>query len=386
MDEGYFTQMFGKVHHGYDEPLSARRFDNWAANRHILPENKDRPREELEPFEHPDVEDEAYADGQIAAATIEALRKHVESGREQPFFLATGFYKPHLPWSCPKKYHDLYKTDEMPLAIVRELPENGLPYSLAHFALGKWAGPDPEDGVLPDDRARQLIHSYYATVSYADAQFGKVIDELDRLGLMENTIVMVWSDHGWHLGDQGMWGKSANFTADTHVPLIVHVPGMETAGQACHALVEYVDMYPTLTELAGLGIPEYLEGTSLVPLIEDPEREWKSAVFFQFPRWHRSVGHVEGFGIQTDRYRYVEWRERERGGPIGEVVGRELYDHDRDPHEGINVAGLPEHKPVVDEMSERLWKGWKAALPPGVENHSNIPHAPPVERWSGSRE
>ena len=386
MDEGWFVQAFGKLHHGYTEDYSARTDPVWGRH-YIDPENSKRPNKKNQPFEHPDVEDEAYADGDVARLTIESIRNHVATGTNQPFFLATGFWKPHLPWSCPKKYYDLYKTADMPLPAVKGLPENGVPCSRVHFALSGYAGEqDSDEHVVSDARARELIHSYYACVSYADAQFGKVINELEKLGLLESTIIVVWSDHGWHLGDQGMWGKSANFYLDTHAPLMVYAPGMKAAGKQTAALVEYVDIYPTLTELAGIETPDYLEGTSLAPLLDNPSQPWKKAVFSQFPHWHASVGHVEGFVIQTDRYRYIEWRERKNGGPIGEVKARELYDHSQMPLEAVNLIDHPEYKAVVAKLEKQLSRGWKAALPPGVENNANNPPAPPFVKWTQSGE
>lgn len=377
MNNGYFVRTFGKIHHGnVDETFSAPEFSNWAKHRFYLPEYKKLKGRKAPPFEHADVPDDAYADGEVADQTILELRRLAAEHSGQPFFLATGFYKPHLPWTCPKKYYDLYKTEDMPLAKVKELPVNGLPWSTTHNAVNAFSGPKPSnDNILSDQRARELIHSYYACVSYVDAQFGKVIDELEQLGLMDSTVIMVWSDHGYHLGDQGMWGKSSNFYLDTHSPLMVYAPGMETGGRHCDALVEYVDMYPTLTELTGQVVPDYLEGTSLVPLLENPSRPWKSAAFAQYPR-----DTMEGFVIQTDRYRLIEWRERIDGGPVGAVVARELYDHKLDPDESRNLVDAPEYDSVVNELSYSLSKGWKAALPPGIENHSDNPLPPQPEK------
>lgn len=384
MNEGWFAQAIGKLHHGCAEHLSVPSNSLWGRH-YIAPGNKRRPQKECDPFEHPDVEDTAYSDGDIARLSVEMLRTHGKDG--QPFFLATGFYKPHLPWSCPKKYYDLYKTGDMPLAAVPGLPEGGFAHTVAHYALAKYAGENDESGKrIPDDRARQLIHSYYACVSYVDAQFGKVIDELDKQGLMDSTIIVVWSDHGYHLGDQSGWGKTTNFKYSTHVPLMAYAPGMKTAGHQTDALVEYVDLYPTILELAGLELPDYLEGTSMVPLLENPSKPWKTAAFFQFPRWGQEVGHVEGFGMQTERYRYIEWREREKGGPIGEVKVRELYDHTKTPLEAVNLIDHPEYKAVVAKLETQLSKGWKNALPPGIENFSDNPPAPPFVKWSGSGE
>ncbi|MDF1825040.1 MAG: sulfatase [Verrucomicrobiales bacterium] len=358
-DEGYFTRVIGKIHHGsLDEPLSAPIYKRFTLHGHILPENKKLRQGQRQPFEHPEVADNAYADGLLADETIKTIRQQKKN--EDPFFLAVGFFKPHLPWNCPKKYYDLYQTSEMPLAKVRELPVDGFPWSTYHVAVNAYAGPDPSnENILKDKRSRQLIHSYYACMSYVDAQFGRIIDELDRQGVMDDTIIVVWSDHGYHLGEQAMWGKSANFFLDTHVPLLVYTPTLKTAGETSPALVEYVDLYPTLTELAGLGTPDYLEGTSLTPLLEAPDREWKSAVFAQYPRHDR-----EGFVVQTKDYRYIEWRERSEGGPIGEILGRELYDHRTDRYEARNLAGEADFQAVVSQMSQQLADGWKSALPP----------------------
>lgn len=359
LNEGYFVRVNGKIHHGsLDEPLSAPIYKPFARQSHILPGNKKLKQRQRQPFEHPDVADNAYADGLLAEETIKTIRRQKDGGK--PFFLAVGFFKPHLPWNCPKKYHDLYRTADMPVARVKELPVNGLPWSTYHVAVNAYAGPKPSnDNILNDQRSRQLIHSYYACMSYVDAQFGRVVEELEKQDLMKDTIIVVWSDHGYHLGEQAMWGKSANFHLDTHVPLMIYTPDCPGTGQTSPALIEYVDIYPTLTDLAGIDTPAYLEGTSLTPLLKSPGREWKTAVFAQYPRHDR-----EGFVIQTRDFRYIEWRKRTGGGPVGEIVGRELYDHRENKIEAENLANQPEFADVVTDLSKQLAAGWKAALPP----------------------
>lgn len=362
-NEGYFVRAIGKIHHGsLDEALSAPIYKRFALHNHILPENKKLKQRQRQPFEHPEVADNAYADGLLADETIKTIRR--QKDRTEPFFLAVGFFKPHLPWNCPKKYHDLYQTEDMPIAKVRELPVDGLPWSTHHVAVNAFAGPKPSnDNILKDRRSRQLIHSYYACMSYVDAQFGRIVDSLEKQGLMDNTIIVVWSDHGYHLGEQAMWGKSANFYLDTHVPLMIYTPNSAGAGQTCTALVEYVDLYPTITELAGLETPDYLEGSSLTPLLKEPGRKWKSAVFAQYPRHDR-----EGFVIQTKNFRYIEWRKRTEGGSVGEVVGRELYDHRNSRLEAKNLANQPGFEGMVAALSKQLADGWEAALPPNSGN------------------
>jgi arylsulfatase A-like enzyme len=204
----------------------------------------------------------------------------------------------------------------------------------------------PKAGDIPHDKARELIRGYYASLSYTDAQIGRVLGEVERLGLRDNTVVIVWGDHGWHLGEHGLWNKHSNFERAVRAPMIVSAPGYR-GGRKSAALTEFVDIYPTLAELCGLGTTEGLEGTSFVPLLERPNRTWKTAAFSQYPR-----GKVMGYSIRTDRYRYTEWGDQ-----------RELYDYTSDPEERVNLAPEPEHAARVSDLSARLKAGWRAALP-----------------------
>jgi iduronate 2-sulfatase len=295
------------------------------------------------------VADNAYQDGMTADKAIEELRRL----KGRPFFLAAGFLKPHLPFNAPKKYWDLYSPEDIELPARNEWPE-GMP---------KLAGSDwgelraytgiPQKGPVDETTMRMLIHGYYACVSYMDAQVGRVLGELDRLGLRESTVVILWGDHGWKLGDYGAWCKHTNFELDTHVPMVLSVPGQKNAGGATSALVEYVDIYPTLAEACGLEVPAQCEGKSMMPLLEDPGREWKAAAFSQYPRGKD----VMGYTMRTKRWRYTEWIVR----PAGELVGRELYDHERGAVASANLAELPEQAGVVRELSEMLdkGKGWR---------------------------
>jgi arylsulfatase A-like enzyme len=301
-------------------------------------------------FEAGDVPDNGYADG---ANTDHAI-KELNRLKDKPFFLAMGFYKPHLPFTAPKKYWDMYKRQDIQLADNPFIPKNAPSYAATDWGELRAYSGIPKKGPCSDDLARELIHGYYACVSYTDAMIGRLLDELDRLKLREKTVVILWGDHGWKLGEHAGWCKHTNFELDTHVPMILSVPGMKTAGQRTWALTEYVDMYPTLCEACGLTIPGHLEGVSMMPLVDDPGRQWKKAAFSQYPR-----GQVMGYTMRTKRFRYTEWQNRK----TKEVMARELYDHDTDPKENVNAVDQPEYKQDVEQLSLMLNQGWRAAVP-----------------------
>ena len=221
----------------------------------------------------------------------------------------------------------------------------------------------PHEGNLSESEARLLKHGYLASVSYIDAQVGRLLNELDRLELKENTIIILWGDHGWKLGEHSSWCKMTNHEIDTRVPLIISAPGFTEYGLETSSLVEFVDIYPTLCELAGLPVPESLEGESLVPLINNPRQPFKEAVFSQFLRegiWIAPDGiEYMGYAVRTDRYRYVTWVNR----GTGELAARELYDHRADPGENVNLAGHPEYAETLAELEALRLAGWRAALP-----------------------
>jgi arylsulfatase A-like enzyme len=212
----------------------------------------------------------------------------------------------------------------------------------------------PKQGPIPDDKARELIRAYYAATSYTDAQVGKLLEALDRNGFRDNTIVILWGDHGWQLGEHGLWCKHSNFEIAARAPLILSAPKQPKRGTKTNALVEFVDVYPTLVELAGLAKPDGLEGASLVPLMENPDRTWKSAAFSQYPR----AGGIMGHSMRTDRYRFTAW-----GKPGEEPSALELYDHQNDPSETENLAKRPDHFALVEKLRAQLKAGWRAALP-----------------------
>jgi arylsulfatase A-like enzyme len=290
------------------------------------------------------------------------------SERDQPFFLAAGFVRPHLPFVVPRKYWEMYNRAKIPLAKNTHLPKNAP--SMAVNTIRELRGyvdfreaPTPDQGQLTEAQSRLLRHGYFASVTYIDAQVGRLLEELERLGLRENTIVVLWGDHGWKLGEHGSWCKMTNYEIDTRVPLIVRAPAAKENGKQCDRLVEFVDIYPTLCSLVGLDVPEHLEGTSFAPLLDDCSRPWKTAVFSQFLREGKWVGpdgkEYMGHSIRTERYRYVEWTNW----ATKENVGCELYDHRADPQENVNIADLSEKREIVEELAAKLRAGWKAALP-----------------------
>ena len=356
---GYTAISLGKIyHHGKrDDPRGWsedpwRPTGDWKGYGYLTPEAQaivaKTTRGRGPAYECADVPDEAYPDGAVATKAVETLRRV----KDRPFFLAVGFYKPHLPFNAPKKYWDLNPEDTIDLADNPFKPK-GCPDIAMHNwgELRNYPGM-PRKGPVSQEQARTLVRGYYACTSYTDAQIGRVLDELDRLGLADKTVVLLWGDHGWHLGDHGLWCKHSNFETAVHVPLIVAAPTVE-GGKTTRRLTEFVDIYPSTCELAGLPVPEHCEGTSLVPLMKDPARPWKTAAFSQYPR-----GRVMGYSMRTDRYRFTRWQARD-----GAAVATELYDHQSDPAENVNLADQPKHRKTVEDLKAIFKKGWRGALP-----------------------
>ena len=351
---GYYTISNGKVFHdprdmadswseeivlsrasGWDltrNPAGSAEQDLWLdpkSNQYINPQTKRGPF-----FESADVPDEAYHDGKVAAKTIADLRRLKD--KNQPFFLACGFFMPHLPWNAPKRYYDLYDPEKIDLADFRQQPHN-LPPEVRNSGEIRRYGRVDEFG-WPDSEKfhRQARHAYYACVSYVDALIGRILDELKALQLDRDTIVILWGDHGYHLGEYDFWGKHNTLNNAMQVPLIVRAPGC-SADRRTDALVEFVDIYPSLCELAGLPLPDShrLHGKSFVPLMDNPKKPWKEAVYSE---WQN------GSVVKTDRYIYTEW-------PSG---SRMLFDHHTDPYETANIADEPENAEIIVHLRQML--------------------------------
>ncbi len=352
---GYTTISLGKVLHYTDDNLAGWSEKPWRPSgsdyhddarlkQAISDHRKKYPRQEKQirgpAFESADVADEDYRDWQNATRAIEYLDRFAKDP-EQPFFLAVGFFKPHLPFCAPQKYWDLY--DFASIDIPENFyPPDGAPDGAVHTSgeLRAYAG-IPPSGPVDRETARQMIHGYYACVSFIDAQLGRLLKTLEDTGLAENTIVVLWGDHGWQLGEHGMWNKHSCFETSMHAPLLVSAPGMSRAART-PALTEFIDVYPTLCELAELEIPEHVQGTSLVPLLRDPSAAGKPQAVGRF-----TIGDT----IRTDRYRYSEYRD-DRG--MGELTGRMIYDHVQDPDENINVVDTDANRSVADKLSKDL--------------------------------
>ncbi len=321
--------------------------------------------------ENADVDDDAYFDGAQTTLAIQKLKELAT--QENPFFLSVGYYRPHLPFNAPKKYWDMYDRNSISLADNQFAPEGSPAFAIhGDQELRGYDDcrdlPFPKEKPLDENRQRELKHGYYASVSYVDAQIGRLLDELERLGLSENTIVVLWGDHGWKLGEHNGWCKQTNYEIDTRVPMIFSGAGVKSKGAKSNALTEFVDIYPTLCEMAGLAIPKHLQGTSVVPLLKNPELKWKSAAFSQFllgrfgPAETRLVERM-GYTIRTDRYRYVEWYNWDKAeNKKGDFLSAELFDHVLDPNENKNIAGAVE-KETIGLLSKQLHMGWEYAKP-----------------------
>ena len=425
-NNGYETAYVGKIYHGKftDEELSWSRKPaktdiekpnlpgGYALkeNQEIFKQNQAAIRKKYGEVSHyalgrgpayemADVSDQTYPDGYHTDVAITTMKEMV-ADKSKPFFLGLGFKLPHLDWNAPEKYWDLYDREKIPLTAQPESPENGAAMGLhASFELRVRHG-IPKSGSIEGDFARTLKHAYLASISYVDAQIGRMVAALEEAGVRENTIIMLWSDHGWHLGDMGVWGKATNYEIATRVPMMIWTPDMpaKTRGKKTKALVELIDMYPTLCELAGLNLPNHLEGHSFAPLIDELNQPWKKAAFTQYPnpalrewaanpltssmretyfgplieavekriidqqkeKWNRAFfeNHLMGYAMRTDQYRLVLWKDRRNADK--KPIYIELYDHEADPEETVNIAA--QEPELVSVLIDQFDAGWEASL------------------------
>ena len=366
-NNGWHTRSLGKIFHiGIDDPDSwnvpswqskMQRYDPDNAAKVKAAADKFRAAGQPVPqkgpnlpifagaaFSSPDCPDDALPDGDIANKAIAELRGFAQHP-EQPFFLGVGFINPHVPWVAPKRYHDLYQPADIKLPTNRYVPKNAPAYAATSGADFYCYSNVPKDRVIHEEFGRDCLHAYLAAISYVDACVGRVLAELDQLGLRENTIIVFWGDHGYYMGEHSWWGgKHNNYEGATHAPLIVAAPGMRAAGRPTAALVEFVDIFPSLADLAHLPLPDGLEGKSFAPLLDDPRLPWKATAISEYPKGGRL-----GTAMRTDRYRYVEWFNKS-----GKLMDRELYDHANDPQENENIAGRPEQAKVIEALSAQL--------------------------------
>jgi len=388
---GYKTVSIGKVYHYNDDDEASwtRRYTDTFYERdytcdgycsgYQLEENKRKVRNYGKQFvdgkqgyefplicESAEALESVYPDGMIADRAIEVL--HELRGADEPFFLATGFYRPHLPWAVPKRYWDLYQRDEVDLAENPFFPSDGIGISdlcdFLHYGdeeingtysdIGRYTGDNFP--VLCQEKQRECVHGYWASVSFTDAQIGKVLNELERLNMQDDTAIVLWGDNGWHLGEHKLWSKITSFEESTRIPMILSVPGV-TKGEPTSAFAELVDIYPTLCELTGLNCPDHLEGLSLVPVLMDPQCSWKKGVFSR-------IGDAET--LRTDRYRFTRYSKAILQGDRMHLSNSgvyELFDLHNDPQENVNLAKRPEYSELVQDLDRHLTSGWQAMLP-----------------------
>jgi iduronate 2-sulfatase len=369
---GYHTEGIGKIFHN-ETRLQADRVPmsdpvSWtvppvlASGSHwrdwVVPGHPEGPERKMESWQSLDVPDEAYLDGRIAKSACEAIERLASS--EQPFFLAVGFWKPHLPFNAPRKYWEMYEPESFAGLQPEKFPE-GAPSIAGHNwkELRNYQG-IPKTGPLSQDLTLQLRQGYFACVSFLDEQVGKVLDQLAHYGLEENTVVVFTSDHGFHLGEHELWCKKSNYELDARVPLIMAGPGIEQHGSKTRALTELLDLFPTLAGLAGLPVPANLEGESLQPVLGDPSLPGKAHAMSQHQHpFHTDDWVAMGYAARTARYRYVEWVDRSGK----EVIGYELYDHACDPLESQNLFGDPQYAEAVRELAAIIEKARLPATP-----------------------
>lgn len=317
-------------------------------------------------FEVSPKSDDELPDGATAAEAVRRI--HQLKSKSEPFFLAVGFLKPHLPFVAPKKYWDLYDPESIPVPTIDHLPQ-GSPEFSGHTNGELHAYPGvPAGNPIPVEFAKTLRHGYYACISYTDAQIGRLLDALDQEGLADNTIIVLWGDHGWQLGDHGLWHKHTNFEIATRAPLLISVPKSRTAGQKCQAPVEFVDVYPTLAELCGLPTPQGLAGQSLRTYLENPSAPMQKVAISQYPRGGE-YGSLMGYSIRNERWRATFWRERKGA----KIVATELYDELNDPTETVSLHDKPEHQELLSALAQHLPPVGSAAEHPKSKVPANSP-------------
>ncbi len=374
-NQGYSTVGIGKIYHGASgKGVDPENWGEWIkvkAPGYALEESneatrshkkrdaaagkKDLSRSRGPTTESADVADDFYVDGKRADEAVNQLGKLAAKG--SPFFLAVGFTKPHLPFVAPKRYWDLYDRDSFSLPDNISWPP-GYPDFARNVSAGEMRAYSDYEGKIPtdfsDDLNKRLIHGYHACVSYTDANLGKVLAALESNGLAKNTIVVLWGDHGWKLGDHSSWCKHTNFECDTRVPLIFRVPGSKAgAGKSTKTLVELIDLYPTLCELTGLPIPEHCQGESFAKLFDDLNWKGRDSAYSSYPHG-KFIGHSIRFG----KYRYTEWADRK----TGKGNGRVLTDLVADPGEETNLVDDPAHTGPLKRGHKMLNERIDAAL------------------------
>ena len=349
--QGYYTARVGKIFHqrvpldigtdcsddpvSWDEVVNQRGRDR--SDEHLLTDYTPQlGLPDSMSFLKADGEDAEQTDGMVAEEAVRLLEKH----KDKPFFIAAGFYRPHLPYIAPSRYFDLYDFDD---TVLPSMPPD-YRKSVPQAALS--STPDWPNFYTTEEQARKCILAYDACVSFVDEQVGKLLKAVDDLGLRENTLIVLWGDHGYHLGEHGLWRKNSLYEESARAPLIIRGPSVPAAKNGVHAIVEFVDIFPTIVDLVSLKPPAGLEGVSLRPLLENPGIEWERPAFTQ-----TLFVDVPGYSVRTKRWRYVEW------GASGEA-GAELYDQIDDPREMNNLIGSDDHTAPLDDLKQLINRNW----------------------------
>ncbi len=370
-NQGYVTRSIGKIFHGGGKP--SKDPPSWSEEplydqvrepqlRYALPKNLRGGGLKRDSTESAEVDDNYYVDGKVCEAAMKNLNRY--SKMPDPFFLAVGFRKPHLPFNAPKKYWNMYKRERIPAPISSSHPTNAPEIATRSWKELEGYTDIPSNGIIEQAKTQELRHGYYACVSYIDSLVGSLIQTLNDLNILNETVICIWGDHGYHLGEQGLWTKANNYELSLRVPLIFSIPMQNNQGSKSNALVELVDIYPSICEACQIKIPPNLEGTSFIPLLNDPDKEWKKAAYSQFPRnrtgnRHSSHGHIMGYSVRTNTHRYTEWREWKSN----KLIDRELYDHRNDPSEMTNIASFKDFQDQLKILSTTLKKGWNSLQP-----------------------
>lgn len=376
-NNGYETVGVGKVYHPLRDKAVKNDPQSWSLPYVNTPGATYALANGRVATECADVPDITYVDGVIAEEAVKTMAKLKEGGK--PFFLGVGFKKPHLPFCAPKKYWDMYDRESMPVAQFQDMATDGCEYAYHNSLEVKGYSDIPpfesfvDTKHLDTDTQKRLLHAYYACISYTDAQVGKVLDALDSLKLADNTVIVLFGDHGYHLGDHGLWNKMTNFEQATRVPLIISAPGMKE-GTRSDALVEFLDIFPTIAELTGTPHPQQLDGTSLVPILRNPKAKVKDYAMSQYSRTTTEdytintdtdlegkaeylENDIMGYAIRDKRYRLVQWtkgfKTYEPFNP-DKVIAVELFDYEKDPMEARNVAADPAYAKVVKRLERQL--------------------------------
>ncbi|MEM0895644.1 MAG: sulfatase [Verrucomicrobiota bacterium] len=375
-DRGYVTRSFGKIDHdGWQlasdwsaPPFAGREREMWEIHDTENPDGRSiiADRWSCPVSQHPDVVDTHFFTGRMTEEAIDVYQNRDDS---KPVFLAVGYRRPHLPFTAPKRYHDLYSPDDSWLAENLEPPADSPPmawvnsdgYLKGALRLGvkvaenpthedwqSWNGFEmrsylgvPIQGPIETGLQLELLQSYAACVSYVDSQIGKLLDAIE----LEKTIIVFWSDHGWHLGEHSAWGKMTNFEVATRVPLLISAPGI--APGRTRSIAELVDLYPTLCDLTGVAAPAHLQGESLLEVLKQPQQVAETVALSEYPRFQ---GDYHGRTIRTNRFRYVQWRKT----TTGKIAERELYDHTTDPDETTNIANRKESVELMEYLDTQL--------------------------------